>query len=171
MIEKGDYRLAVITHLLWRCVRIGDLCKTLKISNVYLPNSDLKKQLDYVEEKTGKRRIVDFKGEHFEMCVESYVREILRKKRSAPLFYNLKHRKPIATRGVQYLLNEYVGMYDIEQLSPHSLRKGGARYMWDNGARIEAISNMLNHHDTKVTERYIGITAEDVTKAMECFKY
>lgn len=171
LVKEKDNRLAVVCHLLFRCVRVGDAIKTLKISDLFNKDGSPRRSLDYVEEKTGKNRIIPMTGEHFKECLVNYYPLIQTKRRDAPLFYNRKHNQPITPRGIQERLMLYVGRFGLEQLSPHSFRKGGARHMWESGARIETVRDMLNHHSTKETERYICITAEDVAAGMVCFKF
>jgi|GEM_PF-4384323 len=42
--------------------------------------------------------------------------------------------------------------------------------MFDNNVRIENISTVLNHHSTKITEKYICITPGDIEKSMACLE-
>lgn len=56
--------------------------------------------------------------------------------------------------------------YDIRGEGEHTLRRSGARALFDtlraqgyDGALMR-VSSMLGHHDTRVTERYIGLSLE-----------
>lgn len=165
---KKDSRMIVLVSLLFRCVRIGDALRTIKIENLFNYDGSLKAQLNYTEEKTGKVRIIDIDGIEFTTALNNYYKEVLYKKKSdSPVFYADKLiNKPMSDAGVKFILNSFVGSRGIKQCSPHSLRKAGARTMHEKGVSISTICNVLNHHSQKTTEIYIGITADDVAVAM-----
>jgi integrase len=52
-------------------------------------------------------------------------------------------------------------------VSTHSLRKSGARFLYDENNRSEdvflKISMILNHSSTQVSRRYLGITKEEIS--------
>jgi integrase len=86
------------------------------------------------------------------------------------MFYTRKTGEALRDSGVKKLLRYFIGKRGINQCSPHSFRKGGARFMFDNNVRIENISTVLNHHSTKITEKYICITPGDIEKSMACLE-
>ena len=166
--DKKDYRMIVLVSLLFRCVRIGDALRTIRIENIYLPTGSIRTELNYKEEKTDKSRIIPLTGERFITALNFYYPQIKNKKTDAPLFYALHLvNKPLTDAGVKHILHSFVGKRSITQCSPHSLRKGGARTMHEKGVSISKICNVLNHHSQRTTEIYIGITSEDVAEAME----
>lgn len=58
-------------------------------------------------------------------------------------------------RTVRHLVYEALSKHsDAKQLSPHALRHSFATTMLNNGGRLETLSALLGHQDTKITERY-----------------
>jgi hypothetical protein len=49
------------------------------------------------------------------------------------------------------------------------MRKSRGKAMYDAGVPIEKISKVLNHADTGVTLRYLGITHADVMQTYDDF--
>ncbi|HSQ88694.1 tyrosine-type recombinase/integrase [Romboutsia sp.] len=47
------------------------------------------------------------------------------------------------------------GLIDVPKLTPHSLRRTTANLLKEKGVPLEIISLILNHTDTKVTQKYI----------------
>lgn len=167
--DNGDLRMEIISHLLYRCVRIGDVLETLKIRDVYA-SGKIRDKIEFTEHKTGKFRIIAIRGEMFIDALNRYLVTIKRYPKSAPLFYTGKTGKPIKDSGVKFHLRKFVGSRGITQCSPHSFRKGGARFMYESGIRIEAIQNVLNHHSPRTTEIYIDITPKDIVESMKCLE-
>jgi len=167
--DKQDFRMIALVSLLFRCVRIGDALRTIKIEDVFNMDGSLKKELKYTEEKTGKVRIIPIEGNEFTNALTQYYSTLLYKKKcTAPIVYADKLiNKPLSDAGVKFILHSFVGRRSINQCSPHSLRKAGARTMHENGVSISTICNVLNHHSQRTTEIYIGITADDVAGAMK----
>jgi integrase len=168
--DRGDPRMEIICHLLFRCVRIGDVLRTLRIDDVYGRKGSLKDKIQFTEEKTGKLRTIAIKGEKFTRALASHWPAVARLPRSGPLFYTRKTGRPLGDSGVKRLLLRFVGKRGIDQCSPHSFRKAGARYMYESGVRIENICDVLNHHSTRITEIYIDITPADIEKSMRCLE-
>jgi site-specific recombinase XerD len=54
-----------------------------------------------------------------------------------------------------------------EDVSNHVLRRSGARLYLGAGGKIEEISVMLGHTDTRMTMRYLGITVDQLRKLQE----
>ncbi len=54
-----------------------------------------------------------------------------------------------------------------KRVSTHSLRKSGARFLYEENQRSEdvflKISMILNHSSTQVSRRYLGITKEEIS--------
>lgn len=63
--DRGDARMEVLCHLLYRAIRIGDCLKTIKAGDVYNTDGTLKAKITFTEEKTGKLRNVPIAGERF----------------------------------------------------------------------------------------------------------
>ena len=54
-------------------------------------------------------------------------------------------------------------------LGTHSMRKTRGYMMFNKGVPLETISKVLNHANTSVTMRYIGLDAETISKTYEEF--
>lgn len=168
-LDKKDNRMVIVVSLLFRCIRIGDVTRTIKIQDIYEKNGSIKPNLKYREEKTGKERLIDLSGDILLKALQEYYPQIKDKCRDSVLFYQDKRpAHPLRDSGVKYLLRKFNGRRGISQCSPHSFRKGGARTMYLNGARIENIRHVLNHSSNRTTEIYMGITPEDVSESMVC---
>ena len=137
---------------------------------LYYRSGKLREKIEYSEEKTGKLRIIAVRGERFTAALRQYWKTVKTYESTSPLFYTGKTGKPLKDSGVKFLLRSFIGKRGIRQCSPHSFRKGGARHMYENGVRIEAISNVLNHHTTRTTEIYIDITPKDIEESMRCLE-
>ncbi len=55
-------------------------------------------------------------------------------------------------------------------INTHSMRKSRGKAMFDAGVPVEKISKVLNHSDTGVTLRYLGITKEAVLQTYDDFE-
>jgi integrase len=60
-----------------------------------------------------------------------------------------------------------------KRVSTHSLRKSGARFLYDENHRSEdvflKISMILNHSSSEVSRRYLGITKEELSDVYSAF--
>jgi len=166
--DRKDFRMEVLCHLLLRCVRIGDCLKVIKIRSLYHANGSPRDRLLYRESKTGKDRNIPIEGSRFKAALAAYWPEAKSGYQSGPAFLNRARKSGLQSGGVKFLLAQFIGHRGIEQCSPYSFRKTGARTMWKNGSSIESVSHVLNHHSTRVTETYIQITPKDVEDAMKC---
>ena len=167
--DNNDYRMAVLCHLLFRCIRIGDCLKTLQKHHIYNPVSGkIRENIIFYEEKTGNLREVPINGDGFINTLEKYYDSTVQYlSKNNLLFYNKKLKTPLSTSGVRRSLSRFVGDRGIEQCSPYSFRKAGGRLMYKNHVLLTDISTVYGHCDPLVTLRYIGITPEDIKKAME----
>ncbi len=62
-----------------------------------------------------------------------------------------------------------------KNISTHSLRKSGARFIWDlhnkSDESLIKLSLVLNHSSTNITRRYLGITKEEIADIYEGFEF
>ena len=53
-----------------------------------------------------------------------------------------------------------------KNISTHSLRKSGSRFIWENNGHSDEylikLSSILNHSSTSITRRYLGISREEI---------
>ncbi len=77
---------------------------------------------------------------------------------------NRAKHKPVSRQSVSGAFKtagEILGL----NIGTHSMRKTLGWTMYSAGERIERISKLLNHKDTGVTMRYIGLTQADIDSA------
>lgn len=51
-----------------------------------------------------------------------------------------------------------ISLRPLDRYSTHSIRKTKAKAIYDDTKNLKAVSELLGHKDTKVTERYLGIS-------------
>lgn len=165
--DRGDTRMELVGLLLGRCIRVGDVLRTLTIDHVFAPDGMPRALVGWNEEKTGKWRTMTVPGgSRMRECLERYATSIADLSRESPLFYGKRTGMELHDKGVKKLLAEFVGRRGIEQCSPHSFRKYGARYLYFNCAvDIETISQLLNHSSVRETRTYLDIQARDIVRA------
>ena len=166
--DRGDCRMAVICGLLFRCVRVYDVLNSITIEDCYGEDGSVKEKIRFIEHKTKKIRYLPLQGDRFLTALKKHYSSIQHFSRNSNLFYTQKTGKKLQPSGVRMLLRQFVGKRGIQDLSCHSLRKTGARYMFDCGVRLEMIKEVLNHAHCRITERYIDITPVDIEQSMVC---
>ena len=77
--------------------------------------------------------------------------------------------KPISRVSVSRAFKEAGDMLGLT-INTHSMRKSRGKAMFDAGVPVEKISKVLNHSDTGVTLRYLGITKEAVLQTYDDFE-
>ena len=144
-------------------LRIGNLL-SLQFRNIDLDS----RLIHLTESKTGKQKVIRLNT--------PAVNVIDKRKSLYPndvwLFQvhsNRAKNKPISRVSVSRAFKE---AGDIVKLSvnTHSMRKSRGKALFDAGVPIEKIAEVLNHSDTGVTLRYLGITREDVLKTYDDFE-
>ena len=60
-----------------------------------------------------------------------------------------------------------------KNISTHSLRKSGSRFIWENNGHSDEylikLSSILNHSSTSITRRYLGISREEIKNIYQSF--
>ena len=119
------------------------------------------------EKKTNKRREITI-GKSLKESIETTYNELKQPHNEEFVFqYTLQH--------TNLLLKE--GGRDVKirnkNISSHSLRKSGSRYVWDsNGCSDEyliKLSSILNHSSTSMTRKYLGISREEIKDIYQSF--
>ncbi len=144
-------------------LRIGDLL-ALKFSDIDLDN----RLIHLTESKTGKQKVIRLNP--------TAVSVIERRKKAYPnhiwLFQvhsNRAKNKPISRVSVSRKIKDAGDRVGLS-VNTHSMRKSRGKAMFDAGVPIEKIAKVLNHSDTGVTLRYLGITQEDVLRTYDDFE-
>jgi site-specific recombinase XerD len=179
--DKGDFRMAVLCHLMFRCIRISDCLRSIKICDIFEKDGRLKESFGFYEIKAKRRnsegikkanpvkkRFIKIAGEKFISSLQKFWEsDLKRRDYNGILFYSQRKRNPLGDSGVKVLLREFVGRRGIVQCSPHSFRKGGARYMYLKGTPIEVICSILQHSSVRITFIYIDIIPADELEGMK----
>ncbi len=119
------------------------------------------------EKKTGKRREISI-GKTLRESIETSYNELKHPSKEEIVFqYTLQH--------TNLLLKE--GAKDVKirnkNISTHSLRKSGSRFIWENNGHSDEylikLSSILNHSSTFITRKYLGISREEIKNIYESF--
>lgn len=136
-------------------LRIGDVLG-LRLKDI-IKDGD-RYRLDIIEEKTQKQRTFTVPTEIYNYikmyCLENNI------KATAKIF-------DISERAVQKQLKIVCDYLGIEKVSTHSFRKYFATQIYINSNyNIALVKELLQHSNTNVTQRYIGISSKEVETAL-----
>ncbi|MDU1372998.1 MAG: tyrosine-type recombinase/integrase [Staphylococcus epidermidis] len=136
-------------------LRIGDVLG-LRLKDI-IKDGD-RYRLDIIEEKTQKQRTFTVQTEVYNYikmyCLENNI------KATAKIF-------DIGERAVQKQLKIVCDYLNIEKVSTHSFRKYFATQIYINSNyNIALVKELLQHSNTNVTQRYIGISSKEVETAL-----
>ncbi len=154
--KEQNYQMALLIEFGFRTLlRFSDLsCFTWES----VLNKD---ELLLIEKKTGKRRVIKVGAVLKSLLVEYY--EIMQQPdlHDTIFKYTLRHTNRLLQFGARL-----VGIRK-KRISTHSLRKSGARFLYEENNKSEdvflKISMILNHSNTQVSRRYLGITKEEIS--------
>lgn len=161
---KPKFRMRNKTLFVLGCsagVRCGDLLN-LKTEDVYTKNGKVRKHIEIIEQKTGKRNVCKIPAmaaealnkymqeQHFNVDGETY------------LFVSQKQGKPLTVKSVYQILKDAGHACNIDyELSTHTMRKTyamaalkSAERDGDAGQTLEMLQMKLNHSDARITMRY-----------------
>ena len=170
--DAKDLRMEIVCLLMAKCIRIGDVLRTMQIRDVYTPTGAIRDRFSIQEEKTGKTKYVKLEGsKRLLECLEAYYPTIADFDATSPLFYARKTGLPLKDKGVKKLLRQFVNRHGIEQCSPHSFRKFGARHVFNSGFDVEIVSQILNHSSVRETRTYLDVKPKEVEQAMEALAF
>jgi integrase len=119
-----------------------------------------KEMIIVIEKKTGKRREITI-GYSLSESIQNTFNELNPKDLNEIIFN-------VSIQYVNRILKRLAVELKISRknVSTHTLRKTGARYVWaSNGYSSEfltRLSDLLNHSGENITRRYLGITREEI---------
>ena len=121
------------------------------------------------EKKTNKRRAIKVGGVLKEL-ITKYYSEIDNPYLKSKVFeYTLRHTNRLLQIGAKE-----IGIRK-KNISTHSLRKSGARFIWEEFNKSDEslikLSMVLNHSSSAITRRYLGITKEEIADIYEGFNF
>lgn len=136
-------------------LRIGDVLN-LKVRDI------TNGRIDIVEQKTGKRQNRKINDEVVEI-----IKDYCKRK-------NISGNDNLFTfsiRWVQKFLQKVSKCTEVENFSTHSFRKTYAHIQYiNNRYNIELVRRLLNHSSVVVTQKYLGVTDNEVNSASQEFK-
>lgn len=126
-----------------------------------------KETLIIVEKKTNKRREINL-GKTIRKSIEDSYNQLKTPKKEDFVFkYTLQHTNLLLKEGGK---SERIKSKNI---STHSLRKSGSRFIWENNGHSDEylikLSSILNHSSTAITRRYLGISREEIKDIYQSF--
>ncbi len=160
--KEHNYQMALLIEFGFRTLlRFSD------ISQFTWENVLNKDELVLNEKKTGKKRIIKVGSVLKSLLLEYYDLMHQPKVQSTIFYYSLRHTNRLLQFGARF-----VGIRK-KRVSTHSLRKSGARFLYDENHRSEdvflKISMILNHSSTEVSRRYLGITKDELLDLYTAF--
>lgn len=136
-------------------LRISDIIK-LKLSDIVKDGE--RYRLDIYEQKTGKKRTFTVPFQIYQY-IENYC-----------LKNNIDKDEvifPITERAIQKQLKLVCDFLEMDGISTHSFRKYYATEIYkNNGFDIVLVQHLLQHSNTAVTQKYIGIEPQKIEAAI-----
>lgn len=119
------------------------------------------------EKKTNKRREITL-GVTLRERIETTYKELGNPSPEEVIFnYSLQYVNRLLKEGGK---DERIKNKNI---SSHSLRKSGSRFIWENNGHSDEylikLSSILNHSSSSITRRYLGISREEIKDIYESF--
>jgi integrase len=119
------------------------------------------------EKKTGKRREISI-GKTLRESIEASYNELKYPNNEELVFqYTLQHTNLLLKQGGRDV------KIRNKNISTHSLRKSGSRFIWENNGHSDEylikLSSILNHSSTFITRKYLGISKEEIKNIYESF--
>lgn len=144
-------------------LRISDILD-LKIQDVQDKKGSIKKYLILREGKTNKFKRIKLNQEVRD-CLKNYCKD---KDNFDYLIKSREHiNKPITRQRAYQIITEIGGMFDIEDLGCHSLRKTFGYLYYKKTKDIALLQKLFNHSSQFITLRYIGIEQQALDKALD----
>lgn len=171
LFNDGNIKMSLLISLgsFWG-VRISDL---LNLTWIQILNVE---QLEIIEGKTGKRRVIRINGQLQKHIFECYL-AIKPSKIENKCFLSQKGTVYSVQR-INIILKELKVKYNIkiDHISSHSLRKTFGRAVYnnaDNNAEFALVklSELFNHSDVRTTRKYLGIRNEELMETYELLKF
>ena len=162
--KEQNYQMALLIEFGFRT-----LLRYSDISRITWDGILNKDELVLIEKKTGKKRSIKI-GAVLKLLLLEYYELIQQPELHSTIFnYSLRHTNRLLQFGARF-----IGIRK-KRVSTHSLRKSGARFLYDENRRSEdvflKISMILNHSSTQVSRRYLGITKEEISNVYSGFDF
>jgi integrase len=161
-LKRGEIRNYVLIVLgLHTALRVSDILN-LCWDNVYdVDKQRVRSSITIIEKKTGKTKTIALHKD----VIAALTLYSDAAKPGVPLILNQQTGKAISRIQAYRLIRAAGEAVDIEtRVSPHSLRKTFGYQSWKNGKRLPVLMKVYNHSSEAVTQRYLGITQDDINE-------
>ena len=168
MIENVDASTTVgirdvaLVELLYGCgLRVSEVLQ-LDVDSIDIKSSSVKvlgKRSKYRIVPVGSKAVsavVSYKKVRNDLCIDSS---------EQALFLDAKGKRLSPKKAWAIVKNAMIGVTDAKQKSPHVLRHSFATHLLDNGADIQAVSEMLGHASLSTTQVYTHVSVERLKSA------
>lgn len=138
-----------------------------EITRIKLKNISLEDQtiiLQNLDTKSGKSRYL-FLNEETNKILEEYI------KKYNPKYYLFENddNTQLSPNSISSIIERIKKDLDMENLSPHTLRRTFATLLLDNGANIISVKNLLGHSTLSQTQKYCLASLKQQQR--DCLKY
>jgi integrase len=165
-LKLGQIRNYVLIVMgIHTALRIGDLLR-LTWDDVYdFERGRIRESITVVEQKTGKTKIVLLNG-RIALALSLYAYAA---GRGRPLILSRKGRnKAISRQQAHRIISAAADALGFShRVSCHSLRKTFGYLAWKSGVSPAVIMKIYNHSSLAVTQRYLGVTQDDLD---DCYR-
>ncbi len=160
--KMGNHRMVLLIEF-----GIKTLLRYSDISRITWSDILGKETLILNEKKTNKRREITIGRTLRESIIISY-NELKHPNKEELIFqYTLQHTNLLLKEGGKDM------KIRNKNISTHSLRKSGSRFIWENNGHSDEylikLSSILNHSSTSITRRYLGISREEIKDIYQSF--
>ncbi|MCX6147547.1 MAG: tyrosine recombinase [Candidatus Kapabacteria bacterium] len=156
-----DIRNGALIEIIYSCgLRISEALQ-LNLSSI-----DKSSLLLKVIGKGDKERVIPI-GRKANTKINQYlnIRAEICKTSDIALFINKKGKRLQAKDAYNAIHKAMLGITEIKQKSPHTLRHSFATHLLDNGADIRSVSEMLGHASLSTTQIYTHVSIERLKNA------
>lgn len=141
-------------------LRISDIVK-LKYNDIFNENGQIKTHLNIIEQKTNKKRVILINN-----TLKIVFNELKDNLSIKPQEYIFKSRKgknnAITTTQVHRIYQNIAKIFNLKNFNSHSLRKTFCYFIYKKNKDINLIMKLMNHSNSNITLRYIGLTDNDI---------
>ena len=172
-IRSGNLKFGCMFLLMGsRGLRVSDVTR-LRVSDVFFASGKIKPAMRIEIKKQKKKltiQLITKNSNYFVSQLESYYHLISDRDPSELLFQG-SFKNEVPHSAIKTYLNEYKSLNNIDQLSPHSLRKTFGRSLWDNGVKPEIIQKLFGHNSLNTTMIYLDLQSEDILNAYDLVNF
>lgn len=160
---RANIQLATVLQLEANTgMRIGDI---LNMTMASIKKDGSRHRLDVIEQKTKKARQFTIPENVYNFLNEYAMSNGIKKE---DMLFTGNKGQMLSVRAVQKQLKIVCDYLGIEEVSTHSFRKTFATTAYENsGYNIALVQTLLQHSDTKTTQRYININTRQIEDELQ----